>query len=127
MRKIALVSLITVAAAFPVTSASAESRWNGWYGRGATETPYIDETQARQRAQIEHGRRTGQLTRSEYNELMDEQERIAAMERRAKADGVADPYERRRIREAQEAAGRHIHQETHDNETRWNRWQRRWW
>ncbi len=98
------------------------------YGRGATETPGIDRNQAEQRALIEQGRRNGQLTRGEYYRLMEEQDRIAEMERRAKADGFADPHERRRIREAQEVAGRHIYQETHNNETRRNRWwQHRWW
>lgn len=130
MRKIALVSFAVLATALSATAASAQSSRHGWghgWGGGATETPYIDATQERQRAQIEQGRRDGQLTRSEYYQLMDEQDRIAAMERRAKADGFADPAERRRIREAQEAAGRHIYQESHDYETRWNRWHRRWW
>ena len=128
MRKSALVSasLAAVATALSITAASAHDRGYGG-SRSATETPYIDATQAEQRARIEEGRRNGRLTRSEYHELMDEQDRIAALERRAKADGVADPHERRRIREAQETAGRHIYQETHDGETRWNRWHRRWW
>lgn len=131
MRKIALVSLAALATTLSVTAASAQSGRYGYgygYGSGAaTETPYIDATQARQRAQIEQGRRTGQITRSEYQQLMAEQDRIAAMERRAKGDGFADPAERRRIREAQESAGRHIYHESHDSDTRWNRWVRRWW
>lgn len=128
MRKIALVSLAALATALSMNAAGAQSSRHGYgWGGSATETPYIDSTQERQRARIEQGRRSGQLTRSEYYQLMEEQDRIAAMERRAKADGFADPSERRRIRDAQEVATRHIHQETHDHETRWNRWYRRWW
>ncbi len=126
MRKFALVSLAVVTTALSATAASAQSSRYGW-GGSATETPYIDANQAEQRARIEQGRRNGQLTRSEYYQLMDEQDRIAAMERRAKADGFADPIERRRIREAQDAAGRHIYLETHDTEMRGHRWYRRWW
>ncbi len=131
MRKIAFVSLAALATTLSVTAASAQSARHGYgygYGSGAaTETPYIDANQARQRAQIEQGRRSGQITRSEYQQLMAEQDRIASMERRAKADGFADPAERRRIREAQESAGRQIYHESHDTDTRWNRWVRRWW
>jgi transposase-like protein len=34
---------------------------------------------------------------------------------------------RREIRHAQGVASRRIYQESHDGETRWNRWYRRWW
>ena len=115
MRKIALVSFAALATALSVTAASAQSSRHGWgygWGSGATETPYIDATQERQRAQIEQARRNGQLTRSEYYQLMDEQDRIAAMERSAKADGFADPAERRRIRHAQEAAAHCVNRAT---------------
>lgn len=101
------------------------SRW-GW-GGGSSYTPRIDANQAQQRARIEEGRRSGQLTRGEYERLSAEQERIAAMERRAKADGVVTPGERYAIRGAQNDASRHIWQEKHDGESRWSRWSRRWW
>ena len=42
----------------------------------------------------------------------------------AKADGYISPYERDRIRAAQNAASRHIYEESHDGNRRWFR---RWW
>lgn len=110
-----------------IGSAHAEhwgSRW-GW-GGGATYTPRIDANEAQQRMRIEDGRRSGQLTHREYARLMAEQDRIASMERRAKADGIATWEERRIIRQAQEDASRHIYKEKSDGESRWNNWYRRW-
>jgi hypothetical protein len=83
----------------------------------------IDQRQAEQAYRIEEGRRSGELTRSEYASLRAEQARIADMERRAKADGFVTRHEARDIARAQHAASRHIYQETHDNQ---RRWYRRW-
>lgn len=126
MKKSVLLTAAALTTVLSVSAANAQSPRFGW-GHGATDTPYIDATQADQLAKIEQGRRSGQLSGREYRQLLAEQERIRMMERRAKADGVADPYERRRIREAQEVAGRHIYQDTHNGETRWSNWYRRWW
>jgi protein required for attachment to host cells len=123
MEKSILFTAALLATLVVADGASAKGyRWSG-----ATDTPRIDATRAEQRKRIEEGRRNGQITRSEYNRLMAEQDRIATMERRAKADGIATPSERREIRHAQEEAARHIYQESHNGETRWNRWYRRWW
>ena len=86
----------------------------------AHDTWSIDNTQARQRHRIEQGRLSGELTRREYWRLRAEQRHIAAMERRAKADGVVTAREYHAIRNAQRMARRHIYQETHDEQvSRW--------
>jgi hypothetical protein len=121
---LAIIGTLAMASAASAQTSRYEPTRHGWDG---TYTPGIDATRAEQRAKIEEGRGNDQLTRREYDRLLAEQDRIAAMERRAKADGIATPHERRQIREAQHDAERHIYQETHNNETRWNRWHRRWW
>lgn len=84
----------------------------------------IDRREAIQEQRIQQGARSGEITRREYRQLEAEQARIRALEQQAKRDGHIDRYEAARIREAQNAASRHISQEKHDNERRWNR---RWW
>jgi phosphoglycerate-specific signal transduction histidine kinase len=83
----------------------------------------IDQRQADQAQRIEQARRSGELTRSETNSLRAEQARIADLERRAKSDGVVTRNEARTIANAQNAASRHIYQESHDSQ---RSWYRRW-
>lgn len=89
----------------------------------------IDRRQSNQQARIQQGVRSGEINRWEYRKLEAEQARIADMERRAKADGRVDRYEAERIRAAQNAASRHIYQESHDSSRRgsWGWGFRRWW
>jgi hypothetical protein len=88
----------------------------------------IDRRQGHQVRRIEQGLRDGSLTRQEYVGLKQEQERIEALERWARRDGVITPYERQQIRAAQREASRHISYESHDGEQRgWRRWGRWWW
>ena len=122
-------TILGIATAFAIVSsigtAQADSARYGW-GFSGWRTPGIDAQQAQQRARIEQGRRSGQITRGEYERLSAEQNRIATLEARAKADGVVTRGERRVIRAEQQDASRHIYQEKHDGQSRWNRWYRRW-
>jgi len=79
----------------------------------------IDNRQAQEAARIEQGRRSGQLTVMETLKLKAEQARIADMERRAKSDGVVTHREAKAIDRAQDAASRHIYQESHDSQKAW--------
>ncbi len=79
----------------------------------------IDNRQTQEAARIQHGIRDGQLTVRETITLKSEQARIAAMERRAKADGRVTHREAAAIDRAQDAASRHIYQETHDSQKAW--------
>jgi uncharacterized membrane protein YebE (DUF533 family) len=83
----------------------------------------IDRRQFNQDRRIDQGVRSGALSREEARRLEVEQARIRDMERRAKADGHVDRYERFRINQAQNAASRHIYREKHDAEGRgWRGW-----
>ena len=91
----------------------------------------LDATQYRQQERIAEGRRNGSLTRHELFELEREQAQIRGLIQRARADGRVDPYERREIERAQDAASRRIFAEKHDSESRpyasYRPWHRRWW
>ena len=102
----------------------------------------IDARQAQQDRRIEEGRRAGQLSGREYNLLKAEQARIAADERRAKADGYVSPQERARLDRDRDDASRHIREHKHNSEVAGGgygnghgnghgdghrRWYRRWW
>ena len=83
----------------------------------------IDRTQANQVQAIDQARRAGQLTRLEYSALMAEQARIARLEQNAQADGYLTHREYRDIRSAQEQAGAHIYQESHNGRVNyWRAW-----
>lgn len=86
----------------------------------------IDRRQAIQEQRIHQGLRSGEITRREARELEAEQARIRQMERAAKRDGHVDRYEAARIRDAQNAASRHIRAEANDTERRWYSGWRRW-
>jgi len=86
----------------------------------------IDQRQNWQRHRIEDARRSGELTRREYRGLLSEQAHIADLERRAKSDGYVTYRERRIITQAQNQAGRHIYEESHDGQSNWfRRWKSR--
>jgi hypothetical protein len=81
----------------------------------------IDRRQANQAERIRQERRDGDLTLRETMALRAEQARIAEMERRAKSDGVVTRREARTLDRAQDAAGRHIAQESNDRQKSWFR------
>lgn len=78
----------------------------------------IEQRDRQQQARIYQGIQSGELTRHETRDLMQERARIESMERRARADGVLTQHERARIHGAQDHLGRHIYQETHDSQAR---------
>ena len=111
------LALIAAATAVIATSTAASAHD---YGHDAR----IDARQAEQAYRIRHNRHTGELTLLEKWRLQGEQRRIAALERAAKRDGYVSRAEARRIREAQDLAGRHIYRESHDGQKTW--WRREW-
>jgi hypothetical protein len=83
----------------------------------------ISRTQIQQAQEIEQARRSGQLTRREYNSLTAEQARIADIEQNARRDGYISPREYREIREAQRDAASHIYKESHNGRVNyWRLW-----
>ncbi len=89
----------------------------------AHSTKEIDRTQAAQFERIDQARLRGELTKREYRELLDEQNRIAEQKRAAKADGHVTGRELRKLKESQAEARSHIAEETSDRQ---KSWLRRW-
>lgn len=83
-----------------------------------TATPGIDQRQMNQERRIDQGIASGQLTAREAARLERGQERIDAMENRAKADGVVTARERARIHHAQNVESRRIYRQKHDRQIR---------
>ena len=79
-------------------------------------TPRIDRRQTQQYRRIRQGVHSGALTRPEARRLLHQQAAIHRMERRAKADGIVTPHERRRLHTAQSRADRAIGRLKHDRQ-----------
>jgi len=89
----------------------------------AHSTKQIDRIQERQFEAIEDARLKGDLTKREYRQLLEDQNRIADLERAAKSDGKVTGREVRVIKEAQQDAREHIASEANDGQ---KAWLRRW-
>ena len=121
------------AAALLVAGAAAASAQGYGYGNtpgygyrpGAPDM--TDLRQSRQMERIERGYRDGSLTPREAAGLMEQQRRIAAFERRARADGYVDPHEAGILRRMQDEASWTIRQERTDFEGRNAAFDRPWW
>ena len=110
---------LLLAALAVVATSGVASAYDG-HGSG------IDRRQAIQEQRIQQGVRSGDITRREYRQLEAEQAHIRHLERSAKRDGHVDRHEAARIREAQNAASRHIRAEASDGARRWYSGWRRW-
>jgi len=86
--------------------------YDGW-GDGR-----INAMQWQQQEAIKNGLRSGDLTRREADKLWREQERIAALESRYKADGHLSASERRNLERGLNSAGHHIYNERRDAQDR---------
>lgn len=78
----------------------------------------INARQDRQMARIVAGKRSGELTRHEFRELMAEQRHLRAMEQHFLADGMMDAREFRRLTRALDRASEGIRSEKHDYQAR---------
>ena len=90
----------------------APRHYDGW-GDGR-----INALQWRQQEAIKKGLRSGDLTRREADRLWQEQERIARLESRYKADGHFSARERRDLERDLNRAGHRIYNERHDRQYR---------
>ena len=105
MKKLILASLFVM---FVAIAAKAQS------------TPGVDQRQQNQRARVNQGVVSGEVTRGEAAKLKSEQRRIKRTERRAKADGKVTRKERANIHRKQNKASRDIGKEKHDRQKRGN-------
>lgn len=92
-------------------------------GYGARHHPLdglreINARQEQQRARIDHGFRTGLITRLEFRRLMAEQQDIQGMERAFVSDGFLHPRERMELHRRLDLASRHIVFEARDHQRR---------
>jgi len=107
--------------ALGLMTGGAQADWNRGgpaYTQARHPGQQINVRQDRQAERIRTAMQTGQLTRSEFRALMDEQHEIRAMERRFRADGALRPHEYRSLDRALDAASRHIRAEAHDRQAR---------
>ncbi len=110
--------------------ALAQGWWDGRYGDRRLEygTDFrsydaygLEQRAYGQRQRIEHGIRTGQLTRNEARNLLRAQDRIWRDIQLAKADRFLSHREVDRITDALDDQDRRIFHESHDSGTRWPR------
>ncbi|MEO5701178.1 MAG: hypothetical protein ABIR61_11870 [Casimicrobiaceae bacterium] len=90
----------------------AGSAWAG------TADPGVKERQAHEKARINHGVASGELTNKEARRLRAEQRGIKAEEHAMKADGTLTKAERKKLHRDLNAASRDIHRQKHDGQTR---------
>jgi hypothetical protein len=111
-------------ASLGLMAASAQAGWdhpgygNPGFQQSEAFSQQVNTRQDRQMERIQHGMRTGELTRAEFHELMDQQYQIRVMERHFRADGVLDAHEFQRIDRALDLASRNIQVEKHDRQAR---------
>lgn len=108
MKITSIIAAALAATTIAVTSVPAAADW-------------IDDRQARQMQRIEQGLRSGQLTRSEYYRLVEQQREIARLERMLSRDGRLSPRDRVLLSQLQNEASRDIFWQKHDAETRYDR------
>jgi uncharacterized membrane protein YebE (DUF533 family) len=84
----------------------------------ATETPVLDHAQQNQRARIEQGVGSGELTVPETRHLARRQVRLHRHEAAAKSDGVVTPRERHDLRHHARHASRGVYRQKHDGQKR---------
>ena len=85
---------------------------------GPAATPRVDQRQANQEKRIDQGIASGELNKRETKRLERGQDRVDAIEDKAKSDGVVTRRERARIHHAQNVESRRIHRQKHDAQHR---------
>jgi hypothetical protein len=103
--------MAAVAAAL-MTGFAAESLAAG------TRDPGVNHRQANQRARIQQGVRSGELTRRETRGVAEEQRDIRQLERAYKSDGELTARERADLHHEQNQASRDIYRQKHDAQDR---------
>lgn len=80
-----------------------------------TNTPHVDQREARQEQRIQKGVASGELTARETHRLdKQQQQHIDTMENKAKADGTVTANERARLQAAQDHASADIRRKKHN-------------
>jgi hypothetical protein len=94
----------------------------GFYGKqvfaadSAIKTPGVAKRQHKQLNRIKQGVKSGELTRSEAKELIQDRKEIQQEKKEAKSDGVVTKEERKELQEKLNQESQKIYQEKHDQE-----------
>jgi hypothetical protein len=110
-----LVALGMLLGAFII---SATANVHAFANTGPQHTPSVDRREGRQKRRINQGVRHGSLTKRETTQVVRQQKRIRAHEKRAKADGKVTVRERVSIQRQENRANRNIYRKKHNNRTR---------
>lgn len=81
-------------------------------------TPVINARQHNQEHRINNGIRSGQLNRNETRHLRNDERRISAEKRIAKASGHVTPRQRTMLRHQENRTSRAIYRDKHNNRVR---------
>lgn len=79
-----------------------------------------DRRQARQRARIGEGVKSGELTRGEAARARGDQRQIRRMEKRLEADGELSDQDKAKLERRQDRASRRLHRMKHNDRERGN-------
>jgi hypothetical protein len=90
----------------------------GLSAAGLAQAPVYDRREHRQRLRINHGIRTGEITRREAVRLRAQQGAIRAYERRAERDCRVTRRELNRLDRMLDRSGRSIYRQSHDRRDR---------
>jgi hypothetical protein len=101
---------LTIVAAALLTVGVADAR--------GTPDPGVNARQHNQRARVQQGVRSGELTRRETRQVAEGQRDIRQLERAYKSDGTLTGAERRDLHHEQNQASREIYQQKHDAQER---------
>ncbi len=86
----------------------------------STSTPVFDQRQANQEQRIQQGVQSGSLTQQEAARLERGQDRLQAMENKAKSDGVVTRQERAQLQRAENRQSARIYNQKHDRQHDYN-------
>jgi len=81
-------------------------------------TPVVDQREKNQKARIQQGVKTGELTVRETKQLIKGQKQLRKMERRAKSDGVVTKKERAKLHSKANKESAKIKKNKHDKQDR---------
>lgn len=83
-----------------------------------TKTPVINKRQKNQRQRTRQGVRSGELTKKETAQIVNQQQEIREDKKEAKADGTVTAQERAAIQREQHKASRNIYRKKHNRRDR---------
>ena len=88
------------------------------FSTALADTPVLDKREANQKARIEQGVKSGELTKPEAHRLARSENRLERHENHAAADGVVTARERERLHHEANRTSARIFRQKHDRQDR---------